>query len=225
MKSSLSFGIGVVCGALAAFTLFSVSRYRDRESRDAELAVLKEDLSLAQKSAARDRQVLESTLKQREGTRVALEAKPSRVAGALPSQATPANSVFESYLGRPVSVPSNLDPRYSPEEISAVFRDLVETLGMKVTKLGVDASEFPFVIHGRVDSTAGADFFKKVDAELRALPGYTYGGSLTGKAEDGTTYFALNIIPSSAYPEGANETIRRRLMIRMQLLITSTEKK
>lgn len=75
--------------------------------------------------------------------------------------------MIASYLGDPVAAPANLDARYSAQEISAVFRDLSETLGIKVDQLSVDTTEFPFIIHGRVASTDGADFFKRIDSELR----------------------------------------------------------
>ena len=98
-----------------------------------------------------------------------------------------------------------------------VFRDLGETLGIKIEKLAVDTTEFPFVVHGVVEGSAGGGFFKKIDSELRALPGYTYGGSVTGRTRDGSTYFALNMTPSSAYPREHAETIDRRLMLRLQM--------
>src|ERR1019366_2835240 len=174
MKSSVAFGIGVVSGAIISSTLLLVSPSHDPSTREAEIASLREDFLRAQKSAQRDREALRATLQE-------IQARlPEAQSTASPSIATPAspmvvsnNSAMATYLGLPVPAPANLDRRYSPEELSAVFRDLTETLGIKVEKLAVDTTEFPFVIYGRAQSTDGGSFFKKIDSELRALPGYT----------------------------------------------------
>lgn len=227
MKSSIAFGVGVVSGAIISSALLLVSPSHDPSTREAEIASLREDFSRAQKSAQRDREALRATLQEIQARLPEAQSKasPSVATSASPSIAIPAapmvvsnNSAIATYLGLPVPAPANLDRRYSPEEQSAVFRDLAETLGIKVEKLAVDTTEFPFVIYGRVQSTDGGSFFKKIESELRALPGYTYGGSVTGGTGDGSTYFALNMTPSSAYPQEQAETIHKRLMIRLQMM-------
>jgi hypothetical protein len=221
MKSPLAFGIGLVSGAIITST-FLVSLPRDRPPNEAEIATLRADLSHAQKAAQHDREALRSAVQERQALRDVSPPKPaSLVATPEVSKVVSGNSAIAAYLGAPVPVPVGLDHKYSPEEVSAVFRDLAETLGIKIDKLDVDTTEFPFVIHGRVDSTAGASFFKKIESELRALPGYTYGGSVTGDTRDGSTYFALNITPSSAYPPGQAEAIGRRLTLRLQMVAAS----
>lgn len=223
MKSILAFGLGLAGGAMITSALLVALSSHDRKSKDAEIATLRADLSRAQKAAQQDREVLRSALQQRQVLHDASLLKPSPtvpIRAASPISAD--HSAIAVFLGASVPPPQNLDRKYSPEEISAVFRDLTETLGIKVDTLSVDTTEFPFVLHGRVESPAGADFFKKIEAELRALPGYTYGGSVTGSNREGTTDFVLNIIPSSACPPEQAEAIRRRLMLRMQIVAAAS---
>ena len=218
MKAPLAFGIGLTSGAIVASTLLLVSRSHDYPTQEAELVILRKDLSLAQKEAARDREALRAAVQELEARRGAAQLKPSPSV-TIPAQPTvvPIDSAIATYLGGPVPAPTNLDRKYSPEELAAVFRDLTETLGIKVDKLAVDTTEFPYIIHGRIESTAGAGFFKKIDSELKALPGYTYGGSVTGGGKDGSTYFALNMTPSRAYPRELAEAINKRMMLRLQI--------
>jgi len=220
MKSSITFGVGLVSGAIITSSLL-VSWPRDQPANEAEIATLRADLSHAQKAAQHDQEALRFALQERKLIRDVSPSKPaSPIAAPEASTVVSGNSTIAAYLGAPVSAPVGLDHMYSPEEISAVFCDLAETLGIKVDKLEVDTTEFPFVIHGRVKSTAGGSFLEKINSEW-TIPGYTYGGSVTGSTIDGSTYFALNIIPSSAYPPGQAEVIGRRLMIRLQMVAAS----
>ncbi|MDO8544047.1 MAG: hypothetical protein Q7S40_26695 [Opitutaceae bacterium] len=150
-------------------------------------------------------------------------AKQPGMSASVPSPAASratvaANNAISAYLGEPVLAAANLDTKYSAGELAAVFRALCETLQINVDTLAVDTTEFPFVVHGLVQSEAGGPFFRRIDAELRALPGYTYGGSVTGGTKGGLTYFALNMTPSGAYPPEHAEAIRRRLMLRLQMV-------
>jgi hypothetical protein len=194
-----------------------------QSSKESEIATLRYELSEARKSAQRDRDALRAALEEIQALRLAAQPKSS---SSVPIAAAPvvtsSNSAIATYLGAPVPAPANLDRKYSPDELAAVFRDLAATLGIEVGKLDVDTTEFPFIIHGRIESTAGAGFFKKIDSELRALPGYTYGGCVTGRTQDGATYFALNMIPSSAYPREHAEAIGRRTMLRLQMLAAAS---
>lgn len=225
MKAPFAFGIGLASGAIIVAILLLVARSDNPPTKDPVIATLREELLLAQQAAQRDRDELRATLQTiQKSLREAAPARastipPDAAASApslIPTNAASASSAITTYLGAPVPAPANLDRRYTPEELSAVFRDLMETLGTKVEKLAVDTAEFPFVVHGRLQSSTGAGALKKIDAELRALPGYTYGGSVTGGDRDGSTYFALNMTPSTAYPREHREAINRRLMVRLQ---------
>jgi hypothetical protein len=225
MKSPVAFGIGMAVGATIACTLLLISPSKERPLKEAEIATLKEDLSRAQKAADRDREALRASLEELQALREAAQPKSSpSVAIPAASTVVSSDSAIASYLGVPVPAPANLDRKYSPEELAAVFRDLAETLGIKIDKLAVDTTEFPFIIHGRIESTAGAGFFKKIDSELKALSGYTYGGSVTGGGKDGSTHFALNMTPSRAYPREHAEAINRRMMIRLQIAAAESRK-
>ena len=225
MKAPVALGVGLASGAFIAAALLPVwprreqSRRNDAAATDAEIAALRHEVAQAQAAAQRDRAALRSAEQQIKTLRESANTTASPASAiATASTAASGSSAMATYLGSPVPTPANLDQRYSAEELSAVFRDLAETLGIKLDRLGVDTTEFPFIIHGSIDSTAGGGFFKKIDAELRALPGYTYGGSVTGSTRGGTTYFALNMTPSSAYPKEHAEAIRRRLMLRLQMM-------
>ena len=175
MKPWIAFGIGTISGAVVTFLILSFSVPKQAgQSKEAEVFAHKADLGRAEQVAQRDRDMIRAPLQERHASREVVPPRPApaTVAAAQPTTAT-GDSAIANYLGRPVSAPVNLDHRYSAGELSAVFRDLTETLGFKVTEIRVDTSEFPFVIHGRVDINAGAEFFKKINSELKALPGYT----------------------------------------------------
>jgi hypothetical protein len=218
MKAPLAFGIGLASGLIIPSTLLLVLRSRDHFRQEAGLVTLREELSLARKAAERDREALRAAVQELEALRREAQPKPSHSV-ATPAQPTaiPGDSAIATYLGLPVPAPAGLDRKYSPEEIAAVFRDLAETLGIKIDQLAVDTTEFPFILHGRIASAAGSGFFKTIDAELKALSGYTYGGSVTGRGKDGSTFFALNMTPSRAYPREHAEAINRRMMLRLQI--------
>src|SRR5687767_1224000 len=143
MKAPLAFGIGLASGLIIASTLLLISRSRDYPNKVAEFVTLREDLSLAQNAAQRDREALRAAVEELEALRKTAQLKPSPSV-AMPAQPSviPNDSAITTYLGVPVPAPANLDRRYSPEELAAVFRDLSETLGIKVDKLAVDTTEF-----------------------------------------------------------------------------------
>lgn len=229
VRASIAFVLGIVAGAGAATAIAILSRSaepvaagRDAKTHGSRTIPAAQDapsleLAEARRAAARDREALRASEEELRLLRSQIApATRSAVAVAAPA-VVQEDAAITSYLGKPVPALANLDRKYSSAELAAVFRDLTDTLGFKVDKLAVDTSEFPFLVHGRIDSAAGAGFFKKIDAELRALPGYTYGGSVTGRTRDGSTYFVLNMVPSSAYPKEHAEAISRRLTVRLQM--------
>ena len=129
-------------------------------------------------------------------------------------KASSANAAIMAYLGDPVTPPANLDPKYTPEGLTAAFRQLSQNLGFKVQRLAVDQSEFPFLVYGIIE---GRQSYNALKEGLSAMPGYAYSGSSTGNA-DGSTYFALNMMPQREYPREVADAIHRRSMIRLQML-------
>lgn len=127
-----------------------------------------------------------------------------------------ANQAIGNYLGDPVAPPANLDPKYTSAGMAEAFRALCAAHGIKIQKLAVDTSEFPFLVYGQVD--APPEVYRELNTWLKNVPGYTYGGSVTGRTREGTTYFSLNMMPSSAFPRENAEAIQRRLMIRLGML-------
>lgn len=132
-----------------------------------------------------------------------------------PEKASSANAAIMAYLGDPVPPPSNLDPKYTADGLVAAFRTLCRNQGFEVKRLAVDQAEYPFLVYGVI---AGRQSYQKIKDGLAGMSGYAYSGSSTGSSGDGSTYFALNMMPNSAYPRTHAEAIRRRTMIRLQML-------
>lgn len=217
------FQIGAAAAVAAGGGWLVISQSQQIDALNASLAAQQQVVS----TLRADNEQLRRKARDAEAAAVELQAirrpQPAAVSASVPSPAASRPTVvvdnaISGYLGEPVLAPAQLDAKYSAGELAAVFRALCETLGIAVDKLAVDSTEFPFVVHGVVQNEAGGAFFRQIDAELKALPGYTYGGSVTGNKKGGLTYFALNMTPSSAYPPEHAETIRRRLMLRLQMV-------
>ena len=129
-------------------------------------------------------------------------------------KASSANAAIMAYLGDPVAPPANLDPKYTSDGLMAAFRQLCQNLGFKVQRLAVDQSEFPFLVYGIIE---GRQSYNALKEGLSTMPGYAYSGSSTGNA-NGSTYFALNMMPPKEYPRTLADAIHRRSMIRLQML-------
>lgn len=133
-------------------------------------------------------------------------------------RSAPANLAILAYLGHPVPAPANLDPRYTPTNLMAAFTALSQKSRWHVRKLAVDDSEFPFLVYGLLD---GKHDFREIEKGLREMKGYYYGGSVVGTTDNGSTYFALNMIPHDQYPSGQMVACDRRLVVRLQMLADS----
>lgn len=136
----------------------------------------------------------------------------SDFSNAAPPTST-ANAAIMAYLGNPVAAPATLDPKYTPTNLLAAFTAMSAKAGWRIQKLAVDESEFPFLVFGLV-----AGRHELGQKEFRGMQGYEYGGSVVGITEDGSTYFALNMIPRDQYPSELAAACNRRLMVRLQML-------
>lgn len=130
----------------------------------------------------------------------------------------PANRAIMTYLGDPVSPPANLDAKYSPTNLLAAFTALSQKQGLRIERLALDDSEFPFLVYGVL---AGKHDFRELEAGLRQMKDYDYGGSVVGSTDKGGTHFSLNMIPYSQYPAAQAAACNRRLMVRLQMLADS----
>lgn len=128
--------------------------------------------------------------------------------------ANKSNRALMAYLGNPVPPPANMDSRYNQENLHKAFTALSQKAGLVIMKLAVDDSEFPFVVYGILEGKHTLPEKEQFDD----LKGYTYGGSVRGSTSEGTTYFAVNMVPRSQYPEAQEKTCSRRLMVRLQML-------
>jgi len=148
-------------------------------------------------------------------------ASPLQPTKASVDPSNSGNVAIMEYLGNPVPPPANLDARYAPEGLVAAFTQMSRTAGWKVLKLAVDDSEFPYLVYGVVAN--GRDL-AELKTALGAMPGYVYGGSVTGGSAQGSGYFSLNMTPSDRYPRDQMETVQRRQMIRLQMLAKKVQK-
>jgi hypothetical protein len=132
--------------------------------------------------------------------------------------ADPANRAIMAFLGNAVSPPAGLDARYSPTNLLAAFTSLSKKQGLRIERLAVDDSEFPFLVYGVL---GGRHEFGELQASLRQTKDYDYGGSVVGSTDKGGTYFSVNMIPYGQYPAGQAAACNRRLMVRLQMLADS----
>jgi hypothetical protein len=130
---------------------------------------------------------------------------------------SPANAAILVYLGEPVPPPARLDPKYTADGLTVAFRQMCRNVGVRVKQLAVDTSEFPFLVQGLVDGRQDVTTFKEA---IHSVTGYSYGGSASKGGADGT-WFVLNLTPSAHYPRNHAEPIRRRSMIRLQVLLAA----
>ena len=150
--------------------------------------------------------------------------KPVAVRNGAITLSDPANRALMAYLGDPVSPPARLDAKYSPTNLLAAFTALSMKQGLRIVRVAVDDSEFPFLVYGVL---AGKHDFRELETGVRQMKDYDYGGSVVGSTDKGgpalslRTSFSLNMIPNSQYPAGQAAACHRRLMVRLQMLADS----
>lgn len=121
-----------------------------------------------------------------------------------------ANRAIMAYLGEAVPVPSDLDPKYTKQGLTAAFIAACKKAKLNPSEIVIDDSEFPFLIYASFSSPYDS---KQLLAAIRAMPEYAYAGSVGGG-----NYIALNIVPADQHPHEWKEAIGRRTMIRLQVL-------
>lgn len=115
----------------------------------------------------------------------------------------------------PVPPPAEIDPRYTPAALTEAFRILCQRLGVRIVRLSVDQSEYPFLVHGVLDSHRT---HHEIRDALKTMRGYVYIGSATSLEKDNTTCFALSMTPATEYPRAHRVAILQRLGFRLQEL-------
>ncbi len=141
---------------------------------------------------------------------------PERSVAATGGESDPeneSNRALMAYLGNPVPPPADMDARYSKENLTKAFTAMSQRAGWVVTKLAVDDSEFPFLVYGIL---AGKHTLEV--SQFDEAGGYPYSGSVRGSTGDGSTYFAVNMVPHNQIPGAVSQTCHRRLTVRMQML-------
>jgi uncharacterized protein len=122
------------------------------------------------------------------------------------------NRVLFNYLGNPVTPPPDMDQRYTASGLTGVVLSAAHDAGITVKSVAVDDSEFPFLV-GVI--CAGSDA-GKLKSALKTMPGYEYGGGVGDDShEDGSdTCNVFCIVPHHAFPQGTEDHIYHRLMLR-----------
>ena len=216
MKPYVAFGMGTVVGLVIAGAFFGIRESRTRSISELRMAASETKVREMESELARSREAARGLAQTTPSSR---EFEPPQPPVKAPAPVlSPSNLAIVDYLGEAVGVPDGLDSKYSAEEVSAVFRSICESLGIKIEKLAVDTTEFPFVVHGLVERQPGNDFFRRIQAKLHEVPGYSYVGSTSGRSKDGASYFAMSITPRKAYPPQHSDAIERRLMLRLQMI-------
>ena len=128
--------------------------------------------------------------------------------------ANEANRALLAYLGNPIAPPAGMDSRYNKENLLKAFTNLCLKASLTIDKLAVDDSEFPFLLYGTL---AGRHTLPDAPA-FEEQKGYAYGGSVRGSFGEGSTYFAVNMVPGGQYPADKEQGCHRRLMLRLQML-------
>ncbi|HEY3762979.1 MAG TPA: hypothetical protein VGN23_14640 [Verrucomicrobiae bacterium] len=131
-------------------------------------------------------------------------------AGNLPSSNDP-NAVLYGYLGDPVAPPANLDAAYTKEGLIQGMQTAAQKTGVKLVKLEIDDSEFPYLVGVAFVTKKDTERFK---AQLKKMPGYSDTGGVGGE----TTY-AMNLVPGQAYPPGIGDRIDHRMILRELVLL------
>jgi hypothetical protein len=132
---------------------------------------------------------------------------PSMVAGSSSNSDT-----LSAYLGTAVEPPPNLDPAYSKDGLSAAIQVAAQKAGISLKKVGIDDSEFPFLI-GIVSEPGD---WGKLKTQLSSLEGYEFHGSVG----DDTSH-TFSIVPSRAFPPATSAQVNRRMNTRLQLFYDS----
>jgi hypothetical protein len=114
-----------------------------------------------------------------------------------------------NYLGDAVLPPPNLDRAYTREGLANAIQEAARNAGVRLKKVEIDSSEFPFLAGVVCEQEAD---FEKLKSQFSQMEAYRYGGSVSSH-----TTFAFNLVPSSAYPQDAMDRIRHRTMLRQQM--------
>jgi hypothetical protein len=136
-------------------------------------------------------------------------SRPEKPDVREPVSFTGPNQVLFDYLGNPVPVPANLDAAYTKEGLTHAMRAAAQNAGISLVKLEIDDSEFPFLV-GVVCASRGD--LENLKDQIRTITDYNYTGGVGGNDK-----FAMNLVPSGAFPAEARERIYHRMMLREEI--------
>jgi len=108
-----------------------------------------------------------------------------------------------------VPPPSDINPAYTQDGLLAAIQQAAQLAGVSLSKVQIDTSEFPFLV-GVVSDGGEID---KVTAQLKNMPQYKWSDSAGGNKT-----LAFNITPYDTLPRELFHQIRRRTLIRTQML-------
>lgn len=128
----------------------------------------------------------------------------------------PVNAAILKYLGDPVPAPRELDARFASDGLEGIFRTLCANASIRVRRLAIDTSEFPYLIYGILE---GLHTYTAIRALIPTATGYAYAGSVTRRLPDGSTSLSINLTPLERLPLENRAAIQRRLLVRLEMLV------
>jgi hypothetical protein len=137
-------------------------------------------------------------------------SRPQKPQGREPVSAAGPNQVLFDYLGNPVAPPANLDASYTKEGLARAMQVAAQNAGISLVKLEIDDSEFPFLVGVVAANRADMD---KLKEQIRTMVAYNYTGGVGGNDK-----YAMNLVPSGAFPMDARQRIYHRMMLREAVL-------
>jgi hypothetical protein len=140
--------------------------------------------------------------------RTELQAQRGRQSSGTAGLTSANSDVLAGYIGGAVEPPTNLDPAYSKDGLVGAIQTAAQKAGITLKRVGVDDSEFPFLLG--VASEPGD--WEKLKSQLKSMNSYAYFGSV---GDDNKNVFSIT--PHQAYPPGTDQTINRRMTLRMQI--------
>ncbi len=136
-------------------------------------------------------------------------SRPEKPEVREPVSATGNNKVLFEYLGNPVAPPANLDAAYTKEGLTHAMQAAAQNAGISLVKLEIDDSEFPFLVWV---VCANRGDMEKLKDQIRTMTAYNYTGGVGGNDS-----YAMNLVPSSAFPAEARQRIYHRMMLREEI--------
>lgn len=145
-------------------------------------------------------------------------SQPAQAATSDAASTNSPNQALFEYLGNPVQPPADMNAAYTKEGLTQAVQSAAQAAGISLVNLQVDDSEFPFLV--------GVTFAKKGDEEKLKEQIFANAAYASSGGVGGDFSCAMNIVPSSAFPDGTRRSIYHRMTLREAVLcdkLTATQ--